>query len=196
MTLVLRGRVNSTFVTALPSTLTTLSNSVPRRTPGPWFTVVGLAVVFCVAFAARLIPLLRGGGLHAMGNYDDGVHYAAAMGLAHGLLPYRDFVPEYPPLALPAFGYSAWLSPLLVLLPWYAAELGLAWGVGWYLSWRMPLALLIRDIVFPGVWAYAFIAGEVSWRGNSMKIRTDGEDELNAASPTMSHANLRSDGRS
>ena len=113
MTLVLRGRVNSTFVTALPSTLTTLSNSVPRRTPGPWFTVAGLAVVFCVALAARLIPLLRGGGLHAMGNYDDGVHYAAAMGLVHGLLPYRDFLLLHPPgvpLLLVPF---AWLAEVL-----------------------------------------------------------------------------------
>jgi alpha-1,2-mannosyltransferase len=113
VTLVLRGRVDSTFVTALPSTLTTLSNSVPRRTPGPWFTVVGLAVVFCVAFAARLIPLLRGGGLHAMGNYDDGVHYAAAMGLVHGLLPYRDFLLLHPPgvpLLLVPF---AWLAEVL-----------------------------------------------------------------------------------
>jgi alpha-1,2-mannosyltransferase len=97
VTLVLPGRVDSTFVTALPSTLTTLSNPVRRQAPGPWFTVVGLAVVFCVAFAARLIPLLRGGGLYAMGNYDDGVHYAAATGLAHGLLPYRDFLLLHPP---------------------------------------------------------------------------------------------------
>ena len=99
-------------------------------------------------------------------------------------------------LALPSFGYSAWLAPLFVLLPWYAAELALAHGVGWYSSWRMPLALLIRDIVFPGVWAYAFIAGEVSWRGNAMKIKTDGEDELNAEAPPMSHAITRSDGQS
>lgn len=84
-------------------------------------------------------------------------------------------------LALPGFNLSAWLAPLLVLLPWYAAEALLARGVGWHWSWRMPLALLARDIVFPGIWAYAFVAGEVSWRGNAMKIRTDGEDELNAA---------------
>jgi len=99
-------------------------------------------------------------------------------------------------VALPAFGWSAWLAPVLVLLPWYAAELALAYGVGWYLSWRMPLALLIRDIVFPGVWVYAFIAGEVSWRGNAMKIKTDGEDELNAVPASMSMPNTRSDGRS
>jgi ceramide glucosyltransferase len=99
-------------------------------------------------------------------------------------------------LAAPALGFSAWLAPLLVLLPWYAAELALARGVGWYLSWRMPLALLVRDIAFPGVWAYAFLAGEVTWRGNAMKIRTDGEDQLNAAAPALSHVNLRSDGHS
>ncbi|MET3893405.1 ceramide glucosyltransferase [Bosea sp. OAE506] len=99
-------------------------------------------------------------------------------------------------VALPAFGLSAWLAPVLVLLPWYVAELAFARGVGWYGSWRMPLALLVRDIVFPGVWAYAFVAGEVSWRGNAMKIKTDGEDELNAAPAPMSHAMTRSDGRS
>ncbi len=96
-------------------------------------------------------------------------------------------------LAAPAFGLSAWLGPLPVLLPWYAAEMALAAGVGWYSSWRMPAALLVRDVVFPGIWAYAFIAREVSWRGNSMKIRTDGEDELNAAAPIASLATAARD---
>ena len=91
-------------------------------------------------------------------------------------------------VALSGQGLSPWLAPLLVLLPWYGAEALLARGVGWYWSWRMPLALLARDILFPGIWAYAFVAGEVSWRGNAMKIRTDGEDELNAGAPALSHA--------
>lgn len=99
-------------------------------------------------------------------------------------------------LAASWLGLSGLLAIACVLLPWYAAELALAYGVGWYVSWRMPLALLLRDIVFPGIWTYAFIAGEVSWRGNSMKIRTDGEDELNSAAPALSHPNLRSDGQS
>ncbi|KQU54166.1 ceramide glucosyltransferase [Bosea sp. Leaf344] len=97
-------------------------------------------------------------------------------------------------LALPAFGLSPWLAPLLVLLPWYAAEAMLARGVGWHWSWRMPLALLVRDIVFPGIWAYAFVAGEVSWRGNAMKIRADGTDELIGA--PAGAAGLPRDGRS
>ena len=96
-------------------------------------------------------------------------------------------------LALPAFGLSPWLAPPLVLLPWYAAEALLARGVGWHWSWRMPLALLVRDIVFPGIWAYAFVAGEVSWRGNAMKIRADGTDELIGA--PASAAAVPRDGR-
>jgi len=95
----------------------------------------------------------------------------------------------------PAFGVSAWLGPVLVLLPWYVAETALARGVGWHWSWRMPFALALRDLIFPGVWAYAFVAGEVSWRGNSMKIRTDGEDELNAAAPAMATSHPRRDGQ-
>jgi alpha-1,2-mannosyltransferase len=59
--------------------------------------VIGLALVFGTAFLGRLVPLLNGGGLYAMGNYDDGVHYAVAMGLVHGLLPYRDFLFLHPP---------------------------------------------------------------------------------------------------
>lgn len=97
--------------------------------------------------------------------------------------------------AAPAFGFSAWQAALAVLALWYAGEIVLAKGVGWFLNWRTPLAYLARDLVFPGIWAYAFVAREVSWRGNAMKIKTDGEDELNQAVPALSTANMRSDGR-
>lgn len=97
--------------------------------------------------------------------------------------------------AAPAFGFAAWQAVGLVLLHWYVGEILLAYGVGWFVSWRFPLALLARDILFPGIWAYAFVAGEVSWRGNSMKIRTDGEDSLNEGASNLSPVNLRSDGR-
>lgn len=87
--------------------------------------------------------------------------------------------------AAPAFGASPLLGALMVLLPWYLGELVLSVGVGWFVNWRTPLALLVRDIAFPGVWAYAFIGGEVSWRGNAMKIKTDGVSELNDAVPAI-----------
>ncbi|WP_439496994.1 glycosyltransferase [Bosea sp. (in: a-proteobacteria)] len=97
--------------------------------------------------------------------------------------------------AATAYGVSGWAALCAVMLPWYAGEMLLARSTGWYLSWRMPFAFLVRDVVFPGIWAYAFVAGDVTWRGNDMKIRTDGEDRLNGGAPALSHVNVRSDGR-
>ena len=92
--------------------------------------------------------------------------------------------PLVPALAAGIAASAADISPLLavlaVVLPWYAGETVLAHSVGWHRSWRMPLAFMARDLVFPCIWAYAFVARDVSWRGNAMKIRTDGKDELNA----------------
>ena len=81
-----------------------------------------LLLVATAAFLLRLLPVLHGGGLYGRGNYDDGVYYAAAAGLVHGLLPYRDVLLLHPPgivLALAPFaalaGWSAirprWRSP-------------------------------------------------------------------------------------
>ena len=66
---------------------------------GPRGRAVALvaAAVFALACAARLLPVLRGGGLYGLANYDDAVHYAAAVGLVHGELPYRDFLLLHPP---------------------------------------------------------------------------------------------------
>jgi alpha-1,2-mannosyltransferase len=100
-------------VNANPTTDPNSSGPVRRSTPGHWLSVAGLTAVFCVGFAARLVPLLRGGGLHAIGNYDDGVHYAAAMGLAHGLLPYKDFLLLHPPGVVLMLAPFAWLAELL-----------------------------------------------------------------------------------
>jgi alpha-1,2-mannosyltransferase len=79
-----------------------------------WWVGLGLALVAgAVAFLARLLPVLRGGGLAGIGNYDDGVYYAAGTALAHGLLPYRDFVFLHPPGAVLAtwpFGLVAGLA--------------------------------------------------------------------------------------
>ncbi|MGV8909510.1 MAG: hypothetical protein ACOH1Y_11050 [Propionicimonas sp.] len=63
----------------------------------------GIAVV---AFLARLVPVLRGGGLFGTDTYDPSVYYAAAVGVFSGRLPYRDFLLLHPPgilLALQPF---------------------------------------------------------------------------------------------
>ena len=68
-----------------------------------------LAAVAGVAFAMRLVPVLRGGGLYGLVGYDGSVYYTAAAGLAHGLLPYQDFLLLHPP------GIAVVLLPFAVL---------------------------------------------------------------------------------
>ena len=58
-----------------------------------WVFALGLAVAFALAVGVRLaLTLTTTGGLFGLGNYDDGVHFAAALGLVNGQLPYRDFL--------------------------------------------------------------------------------------------------------
>ena len=87
------------------------SGPMPSRL-ARWGFAAGLAAIFVLAFAVRLNGILRGGGLLGLGNYDDGVHFAAALGLVNGLLPYRDFMLLHPPgvvLALAPFAGLSWL---------------------------------------------------------------------------------------
>jgi alpha-1,2-mannosyltransferase len=75
-----------------------------------WLWAIAVAAV---AFLFRLVPVLRGGGLFGIGNYDDGVYYAAATGLIYGLLPYQDFLLLHPPgmlLLLAPFALVAQLT--------------------------------------------------------------------------------------
>lgn len=67
------------------------------------------SVIFVTAFAARIVPVLQGGGLHGLLTYDDGVYYAAAAALGFGRIPYRDFVLLHPP------GIMLALSPFATL---------------------------------------------------------------------------------
>jgi alpha-1,2-mannosyltransferase len=59
-----------------------------------------------LAFVARLLPTLHGGGLGGIDDYDDGVYFAGSQALIAGRLPYRDFVLLHPP------GILLVLSPL------------------------------------------------------------------------------------
>ena len=93
-----------------------LSDAAPAPGSRPradlWF-LAGLIGIFVLAVTVRLVGVFRGGGLYARGNYDDGVHFAAAMGLVNGLLPYRDFLLLHPPgvvLFLAPFALLSWVS--------------------------------------------------------------------------------------
>ena len=91
-------------------------------------------------------------------------------------------------IAAPSLGGPAWLGPLAVLVPWYAGEILLSLAVGWFVNWRTPFAFLVRDLTFPAIWAYSFLAGDVSWRGNAMTIKSDGGNRLNAEAPALSRS--------
>lgn len=54
-------------------------------------------LVALVALAARLAPVLAGGGVTGILAYDDGVYYASGDALLSGRLPYRDYVLLHPP---------------------------------------------------------------------------------------------------
>jgi len=62
-----------------------------------------------LAFLARLIPLLVGGGLTGFIDYDDGVYMGSALALVRGRIVYRDFYMLHPP------GIVYVLSPFALL---------------------------------------------------------------------------------
>src|SRR3954469_24034539 len=91
---------------AYTTTLAERSVLLARRS-----TVVVPALLF-LAFAARLLPVLRGSGLRGILAYDDGVYYGAADALLSGRLPYADFTLLPPRAVLAVRAPSAALGPL------------------------------------------------------------------------------------
>lgn len=70
--------------------------------------VGALSVVgFALALALRLVPRWLSGAV----DYDEGVYVAGAWALAHGHLPWRDFVFLHPP------GILLWLAPFTLVGP-------------------------------------------------------------------------------
>ncbi|HWB48193.1 MAG TPA: ceramide glucosyltransferase [Stellaceae bacterium] len=64
---------------------------------------------------------------------------------------------------------SVTLVAALILAIWVAAEAALARCAGWHLSWRLPLAMLIRDVMLPPLFVAAWLGDEVHWRGSTVK---------------------------
>jgi alpha-1,2-mannosyltransferase len=77
-----------------------------------WWLVIGVCA-FAATVLVRLVPVLRGGGLAGYGPYDESVYYASAVGLVHGVLPYRDFLLLQPPGIVVALTPFAMLGRLI-----------------------------------------------------------------------------------
>lgn len=133
-------------------------------------------VVFVTAVAARLVPLLRGGGLRGYGSYDDSVYFAATLGWLHGRWPYRDFLFLQPP------GVIVVLSPSAALARWFGDSGGLAAArMGWIVAGGLTtvglLVLLWRTSRVAAVVAGLFYA--VSWPAAMVERLTDLEGPQN-----------------
>jgi ceramide glucosyltransferase len=93
--------------------------------------------------------------------------------------------------AAAASGASVALVCGLLLAIWLGAEALLARCARWHLSWRMPLAMLIRDLMLPALWVDAWLSDEVVWRGSTVsgsKPRIIRLRERAAASPAYAFA--------
>jgi ceramide glucosyltransferase len=79
----------------------------------------------------------------------------------------------------------------LLLAIWLGAEAALARCAGWHFSLRMPLALLLRDLMLPPLWIAAWLSDEVVWRGSHVsksKLKAIRLRELAFASPAYAFA--------
>jgi ceramide glucosyltransferase len=77
------------------------------------------------------------------------------------------------PLLTAALGSEFLHMPMLAAVLaaaacWYGAEAVLARGAGWHLSWRSPIAALVRDLMLPALWVHAWAGSSLTWRGNEI----------------------------
>ncbi len=110
--------------------------------------VLAVVVIVGVAFLARFLPTIRGSGLFGINFYDDGVHYAAATGLVHGRVPYRDFLLLHPP------GIVLALAPFAELARWIGDARGFALARVSFMALGAVNALLVSRYLRP-VGSYA-----------------------------------------
>lgn len=82
-------------------------------------------------------------------------------------------------VAAPVLGVSAALAVAVAAAFWYGSEALLAFAAGWPLSWRMPFAWVIRDLLLPFLWGRGWTGANVVWRGNAINVeeRPFGEAE-------------------
>ena len=111
--------------------------------PSRGAVVLAAVSIFAVAFAARLLPMVGGGGLLGLGNYDDGVNYAAAAAFVEGLWPYRDFLLLHPP------GVIVALAPFAAVGSVFGDPTGMLVGRLAWMALGGVNALLVARVLLP-----------------------------------------------
>ena len=90
-----------------------------------------------------------------------------------------------------SWGLNLSLIAVLLLAVWVGAEAMMARCAGWHFSWRMPLAILVRDLLLPVMWIDAWLNDEIVWRGSTVseaRTRVTRWRELAAESPAYAAA--------
>jgi ceramide glucosyltransferase len=89
------------------------------------------------------------------------------------------------PLLMAAIAALAFdLEPAIVVgalaITWFGAEALLAWIGGWHLSWRSPLAWLLRDLLIPVIWLRAWTVNTYQWGGQKVAWRAGGTASMSS----------------
>lgn len=109
--------------------------------------------IFGLAFVARLIPMMPAGGLYGLGNYDDGVNYAAAAVFVEGNWAYRDFLLLHPP------GIMVVLAPFALVGTLFGDPTGMLAGRLAWMALGGLNALLVAKLLLPLGGRAALIGG-------------------------------------
>lgn len=91
------------------------------------------------------------------------VIYAAEI-INGGMLPIACAV------ALAATGAAPAAFPIAFAIGWYGLETLLLPIAGWPSSWRMPVAMVLRDVMLPFIWVAGLFGNRFDWRGNAMTV--------------------------
>jgi len=71
------------------------------------------------------------------------------------------------------FGVNVPGAILSVALLWYAPELLFAKALKWHVSSATPIALVLRDLMFPVIYIDAWLTDDFAWRGHEMSVREE-----------------------
>jgi len=84
-------------------------------------------------------------------------------------------------IAAPEFDVEPALAVGALAITWFGAEALLARIGGWHLSWRSPLAWLLRDLLIPVIWLRAWTVNTYQWGGQKVAWRAGGTASMSKA---------------